>query len=304
MNGRAIRWGLRAAEPGTGRVALDDLVDGAAGPGGRGYDSGSSPDLLACGYTEIRATADRSAWLRVGSSGTITIDINGQTVFHGDHSAGRAYAFDSDMVPIALRKGRNRILVRSRQGIGRWAFGVQVSEPRDDGAPSTTRLPTTIQGLRAVALSHDGDPGRGERLFFDPGGVGCGRCHSAGGRGDANIGPDLSGLALAYDRAEIVRSVLEPSSRIVNGYRPVVVALADGTVATGLLRAETEDHIDLIDSGLRPLRLAKADVAAPRLGDTSPMPTGLVDGLTPAEFADLIAFLEALRREGGERTRR
>jgi quinoprotein glucose dehydrogenase len=98
--------------------------------------------------------------------------------------------------------------------------------------------------------------------------------------------------------------VLEPSSRIVNGYRPIVIGLSDGTVATGLLRAETEDHVDLIDSGLRPLRLAKADVVERRLGDTSPMPTGLVDGLNSGEFADLIAFLESLRDEGSESRRR
>ena len=90
--------------------------------------------------------------------------------------------------------------------------------------------------------------------------------------------------------------MLEPSSRIKNGYRPLVIALSDGTVATGVLRSESEDHLELIDSGLRPLRFAKADVVECRLGDTSPMPAGLVDGLTPGEFADLIAFLESLRR--------
>jgi putative heme-binding domain-containing protein len=302
-DGRGIRWVPRAADPSTGRISLDDLLDGTTGPSGHGYESGSSPDLLACGYVETVATVDRSAWMRVGSSGTITIDVNGQTVFHGDHSAGRAYAPDSDTVPIALQKGRNRILVRSRQGIGRWSFSVQISQPRDDEPLPPASRPSTRQELLAFALSHDGDPRRGERLFFDLGGVGCARCHSAGGRGAATIGPDLSGLALTYDRPEIVRSVLEPSSRIVNGYRPVVIALSDGTVATGLPRAESEDHVDLIDSGLRPLRLAKANVVARRLGDTSPMPTGLVDGLTPGEFADLIAFLESLRHEGS-RSRR
>ncbi len=295
VEGRAICWNARAADPSTGRVALQHLLDGPESTRGQGYESAGSADLLACCYAETLAIDDRAGWMRIGSSGTITIDLNGQTVFHGDHSAGRPYDPDSDIVPIALRKGRNRILVRSRQGIGRWSFSIQVSQPRDDDPLPLARRPPTTQELRAFALSHDGDPRRGEQLFFDPGGVGCARCHSAGGRGEANVGPDLSGLALTYDRAEIVRSVLEPSSRIVNGYRPLVVALNDGTVATGVLRAESEDHVDLIDSGLRPLRLAKADMMERRLGDTSLMPAGLIDGLTPAEFADLIAFLESLR---------
>ena len=113
-------------------MALDDLLDDQANPDGHGYESASSADLLACGYAETISPDDRTAWMRVGSSGTITIDVNGQTVFHADHSAGRPYAQDTDIVAIALRKGRNRILVRSRQGIGLRSFSVQVSQPRDD----------------------------------------------------------------------------------------------------------------------------------------------------------------------------
>jgi putative heme-binding domain-containing protein len=115
----------------------------------------------------------------------------------------------------------------------------------------------------------------------------------------SDIGPDLTGLALQYDRDEIIRSVLEPSSRIVNGYRPLVVALDDGSVATGLVRAETEDHLELIDPSMKPIRVSRSEIVERRLGEISPMPAGLVDGLSAQEFADLIAFLESLRDRRG-----
>ena len=121
------------------------------------------------------------------------------------------------------------------------------------------------------------------------------KCHAAAGRGTARIGPDLSGLALKFDKAEIIRSVLEPSNRIASGYLVVVVAIADGTVQSGLLRAESSEHLDLIDSDLEPVRIAKSEIEVRRVGETSLMPAGqLVDSLTKQEFADLIAYLVGL----------
>src|SRR5262249_31576525 len=145
------------------------------------------------------------------------------------------------------------------------------------------------------ALVRDGDPARGRALFFDPKGIGCVKCHSAGGAGTANVGPDLTGLSLKYDRAEIIRSVLEPSSRIATGDQPVLVARTDGRVVTGLLRAETDDHLDLIDSDARTTRVNKSEIDERRVGDVSLMPTGLVDTLSRGEFADLIAYLRSLK---------
>ena len=160
-------------------------------------------------------------------------------------SAGRAYAPDTDRVRFQLARGRNRILVISRQGSGRWGFGVQIA--RSVLGASVEMAGTSVakvDDLRRVALRHEGDPRRGEELFFDPRGIGCVRCHAAGGRGTSTIGPDLSGLAAKYDRAELIRSVLEPSSRIATGYQPAIVATRDGKVFNGVVRAETADWIE------------------------------------------------------------
>lgn len=102
-------------------------------------------------------------------------------------------------------------------------------------------------------------------------------------------------MSLKYDREEIVRSVLEPSSRIASGYQPVLIARTDGTVLTGLVRGETATDIELVGPDLKPVRVSLADIDERRTADTSLMPAGLVDALSPDEFADLIAFLESLR---------
>ncbi len=149
--------------------------------------------------------------------------------------------------------------------------------------------------LRTFALSHEGDPRSGEALFFNAKGAGCVKCHIANGQGTATIGPDLSGLAQKYDKAEIIRSVLEPSNRIANGYQPVVVATRDGKVLTGVVRSETNDALDLVDADAKSIRLAKSAIEERQVGNVSIMPAGLVDGLTVAEFADLISYLTSLK---------
>jgi putative heme-binding domain-containing protein len=291
--GRPIRWTSRRGDLKTGRVTLEDFEAQAGEPRDFGYDTNGSPDLAAYAYAEVQSAGEGMALARLGSSGTISVWVNSRLVHHADHAAGRPHSPVSDFLNIPLEKGVNTILVRSRQGIGTWSFSLQISDQTGSPIlPTPARSPRESQ--REFALSHSGDPRRGKSIFFDPGGIGCAKCHSAAGQGTATVGPDLTGIGRQYDRAELIRSVLEPSSRVAAGYQPLVLATSDGTVVTGLLRGETESHIDLIDSDGKPNRLAKSELEARRVSETSLMPTGLTDSLSPSEFADLIAFLESL----------
>ena len=293
VEGRTIAWEARPADP-TGRVVIDDFKGGAGDKGGFGYDVNGSPDLAAFAYTELTADRDRPALLLIGSSGSIFITVNNQPVWNYGNFAGRAFSIDSDLVRVSLKKGRNRILVRTRQGIGPWCFGLQVSESSSASLAAGAGS-AGVEGLRAFALSHQGDARNGEAIFFDARGVGCARCHAVGAKGTSNVGPDLTGLAAKYDKAEIVRSVLEPSNRIATGYQPVLIARHDGTVATGLLRAESETHLDLVDAEARPFRVAKSEIDQRKIGEVSMMPAGMVDALSPVEFSDLITYLAGLK---------
>ncbi len=294
--GRAIAWSQRNADPATGRVLINDFKGGAGDRGGFGYDKSGSPDLCAFGYAEVQSDADRDALLLIGSSGTVTVTLNEQTVHHYYNFAGRAYRPDSDIAPVKLKKGANRLLVVTRQGIGAWSFGVQVSAPSAAGASFASK-PAGVDRARlaAFALKNIGDAKRGETLFFEPNGIGCVKCHAVNGRGTGNVGPDLAGLSKKYDKAEIIRSVLEPSSRIATGYQPAVVALASGKVLSGVVRAETAATLELADAEAKITKVAKSEIEERRVGTTSVMPEGVVDALSVVDFADLIAYLTSLR---------
>ncbi len=292
--GRPIRWQARAGDPATGRVLLNDFKAGAGDRGGFGYDDNGSPDLSAFAYAEIPSDRDRPALLLIGSSGSLIVTLNEQVVWNYANFAGRAYATDSDRVRVKLKPGTNRLLIRTRQGIGAWTFGVQVSDPAAT-LFATRAGASNLDALRSFALEHEGDPARGATIFFDAKGIGCGKCHAAGGQGAANVGPDLTGLALKYDRAELIRSVLEPSDRIATGYQPLLIATTDGQVRAGLLRSETDAAIVLVDADARTWTIVADQVEERRVGDVSIMPVGLVDTLKPEEFADLIAYLGSLK---------
>jgi len=292
--GRTVRWNPRKADPATGRVVIDDFKGGAGDRGGFGYDTNGSPDLAAFGYAEIASDRDREALLLVGSSGSVTVTVNEVPALEYRNFAGRPYRPDADVVPVSLKQGTNRLLVQSRQGIGAWSFGVQVSEPSSVVVAGAGAMKGP-ESLRAFATTHEGDPKNGEALFFDARGVGCVKCHTAGGRGTATIGPDLTGLALKYDKAEVIRSVLEPSNRIATGYQPALLATRDGRVVTGLVRGETDAYVELVDAETKLTRVPKAEIEDRKVGDVSVMPAGLADSLSVTEFADLVSYLQSLK---------
>jgi putative heme-binding domain-containing protein len=292
--GQSLVWATRQGEAATGRVALDDLIGKPGDIRRSGYEGTTSPDLCAFAYAEFAADQPGPALLSIGSSGTLIVTVNEQPVYHYNNAAGRGYAAGTDVVRAVLAPGKNRILVVCRQGIGPWCFGIQIAQGALGGnrpAPGSER----VANLRKFALEHAGDPLRGRALFFDGRGVGCVRCHRVSGDGSADIGPDLGGLAAKYDRAEIIRSVLEPSHRIAHGYQPVIVSTRDGKVLSGVVRTETENMLELADSDARTTQVAKSDIEVRRTANVSIMPAQLAENVTPTEFADLIEYLMSLR---------
>jgi putative heme-binding domain-containing protein len=122
----------------------------------------------------------------------------------------------------------------------------------------------------------------------------CSTCHKARGHG-GDVGPDLSQIGGKFDRVHLVESVLEPSAQILEGYRTTTLELQDGRVVSGIVKEETAEAITLADATGRRRTVRKADVEDRRLDKVSLMPDGFGRTLSPAEFTDLIAYLETLR---------
>ena len=291
VEGKAVAWQERNSDPKTAILSLDDLGSPAKN------DRAESPrdPLTAFAVAEIISREDRSALLVVDATGPTVVVLDDRPL------ANFAAEVSGEVIRVDLKSGTNRIMLRTRRGVGRWSVRVELSDAQPGATPSALAArPTPVQreGLRAFALKRSGDPRNGELIFHESaGGVGCIRCHSVSGRSATSpgLGPDLSGLALKYDKAEIIRSVLDPSDRIAVGFAATMVALHDGTTATGVIKGETGKQIQLLTSDGKTLNIAAEQISERRTGEVSIMPAGLADGLKPVEFADLIAYLMSLK---------
>jgi putative heme-binding domain-containing protein len=146
---------------------------------------------------------------------------------------------------------------------------------------------------RRAAMNSGGNPARGKALFASDA-TKCSACHKVHGRG-GEVGPDLSQVAGKLDRTHLIESILDPSAQVLEGYRSTTVQLKDGRVLRGIVSGETPAGFTLTDAENRKVRVRATDVEARKVDATSLMPAGLAATLSPAEFTDLIAYLETLR---------
>jgi putative heme-binding domain-containing protein len=145
-----------------------------------------------------------------------------------------------------------------------------------------------------------GDPKRGETLFFSEQ-ARCSQCHRVGDRG-GTIGPDLTNIA-AKGQAHIYRSIAAPSAEILLEYRPFTVALHDGRVLAGIVRAQQSDTITVTDTSAKTTTVRRSDIEQIRPSAASIMPVGLAGVLGSNGLRDLIAYLNSKGAAGGKVSR-
>ena len=150
-----------------------------------------------------------------------------------------------------------------------------------------------VGGLDAVGRGRDA--ARGRRLYA---GAGCAQCHRLGPAGGV-VGPDLTAVGARFDRRTLLESIIEPSKVIPEVYRNVTLTLKSGAIVDGRILSEDAQSVTVAINPTDPdqrRRVLKAEVAAQRVSELSPMPTGLLNTLTREEILDLLAWVES----GGE----
>jgi putative heme-binding domain-containing protein len=272
-------WRPTRAASRTGFVDLREVFDG--------FD-----EVTAFAFARVRSSSARRAKLLVGSDDMVRVWLNGVRVHAFD--GYRAWTEDEDTVEVDLRAGENALLVQVSNGGGGWSFDVKLTG--DPTGPLFERRSTApgVDDYRAHAIDHAGDPQKGYALFRKTSGPMCIRCHTVYGEG-AQVGPDLSDVAAKYGRDELLRSLLEPSQRIAEGYNGVTFELEGERLFFGQVQKETDETVVLFDSNGETKTLDKADIVGRTTSKTSVMPDGLAMLMTKDEFADLVAYLMTLR---------
>ncbi len=133
-----------------------------------------------------------------------------------------------------------------------------------------------------------GDAGRGEALFRARG---CVACHT----GTTRLGPDLTGVATRFSRADLFDAIIYPSRDVAPPYRVTRVETRTGQTYFGIVAFESADGLILQTGAATTVRVATPDIASRSLSTRSLMPNGLLKGLKPDDLADLYRYLQTLK---------
>ncbi len=137
----------------------------------------------------------------------------------------------------------------------------------------------------AAAVERGGDAGRGGAVFAKA----CAACHKVGDGTPTDLGPDLSGIRHRPPLALLV-DVLSPNQAIAQGYETYLIERTNGRSDAGTLAEQTPTTVTLRQAG-QPILIPRSDIKTIAMLPQSSMPADLDKVVSPAEMADLLAFL-------------
>jgi len=158
---------------------------------------------------------------------------------------------------------------------------------RPGGLPRLSKA-TTVKSV--LPLLSAGRIDAGKALFFATGGAGCAKCHRIDTKQQPGFGPDLASLVKQADATKVVRSILEPSVEVKQGFRMLLIVTEDGKTLTGLLKEETGTVLTLLQPDGRQVVIPKGSIEERVSQKISPMPS-FERLLRPEQVADLVAWL-------------
>jgi putative heme-binding domain-containing protein len=280
------------------RLNADAVIDVAAQ---------RSPRTAVAAYaaTLINARESFATRLWLGSSAGIKVWLNGKLLH--ERSGERSLSARQDSVPVTLRAGLNRLLVRVEAGGRNWDYIVEIEDPLGRAlevtdqslpkisAPASERIdPKKLPPDREL-LALKGDAERGRRVFLRTK-ANCASCHRVKDEGGATgIGPALDGLGVKMSREAILAEILRPSQSIGQQYYVWNIQTKDGKTTAGIIIEEQPDRLTLKDAQGKATTLRKQDIEERTRSEVSLMPELLAGEFTRQELADLLQFLAELR---------
>lgn len=150
--------------------------------------------------------------------------------------------------------------------------------------------------LRAQALPGqqpplEGDTVAGRKVFVE---AGCIDCHVADGSGGF-LGPALDSISRRKTSAEVRADILEPNSKLAEGFETVIAETSDGERIEGLLKNENPATILILAEDGRVRSLPRDRLRSLATPGRSRMPADYGARLSPEELANLLAYLDRQR---------
>jgi putative membrane-bound dehydrogenase-like protein len=197
-----------------------------------------------------------------------------------DGSAALLAAVETGQVSASQLDARRRqqLLTAKSEAIRRRA------EKALAGAVDPNRQKIVEQYLKASAAAET-DAARGKVVFAKR----CANCHRLEGVGHS-LGPDLAALT-SRSREVLLTAVFDPNRAVEDKFLEYVVRLTDGRQVNGMLLEETGASLTLAAPEGKQTVIPRSEVEELKSSGKSLMPEGVEKDITPAEAADLVAYL-------------
>jgi putative membrane-bound dehydrogenase-like protein len=122
----------------------------------------------------------------------------------------------------------------------------------------------------------------------------CAQCHQINGKLGKNIAPDL-GTLRNRQPLSIALEVLLPSNSIADGYEYWTIEKKNGEKSYGIISTETATAITLKDLAGSETVIPRSEIAKLSASNTSIMPAGFEQSITPKDMNDLVSFIKWYR---------
>ncbi len=178
------------------------------------------------------------------------------------------------------------------EGVGSsWRQAVRIEArsylPKKAAVEVVDKVPTIdeINAMKANATN-------GKAIFASN----CAVCHKANGEG-LDFGPALSEIGSKYAKDAMLKAIVYPSEGISFGYEGWVLKMKDGSDMVGIMASKTKTEIELKMPGGMVQKLKTSSVKSMEQMKVSMMPAGLHASMSAQEMADLLSYLDGLKRK-------
>ena len=134
-------------------------------------------------------------------------------------------------------------------------------------------------------LTTEGDAAAGATVFNKR----CSVCHRLRGTGH-EVGPNLASLT-DYSPQALLTAMLDPNRAVEAKYLDYLAITTGGQSYTGMLANETGNSVTLLGQEGKQQTILRSDLEALQATGKSLMPEGLEKDITPADMANVIAYL-------------
>jgi putative membrane-bound dehydrogenase-like protein len=211
---------------------------------------------------------------------------------HAAHNIGRSWDGEARVLDILKNKKVPAPLIPDvvASVSGAWRTSVRTEAQSylpNSGSTAIKKAPTMAE-INALT----GDVAKGKTVFTTT----CSLCHQVNNEGN-DFGPKLTEIGSKYPKEGLLNAIIKPSDGISFGFEGWVFNMKDKSVLNGIIASKTETDIDLKLPGGNKQHIKTSDVTSMKEMKLSMMPEGLYQTLNTQDMANLLAYLESLKKK-------